>query len=96
MLRTRIQTMFNSYIRTSKHSQTLLINQLSIQRANEGETVFRFGFGQSPFHVPDEICQALANASHRKEYMSVQGHPPLREAIASFHNELENKNWSAD
>ncbi len=83
------------YIRTSKHSQTLLINQLSLERIKSGDKVFKFGFGQSPFPVPEKIRQALANSAHRKEYMSVQGHPPLREAIASFHNSLENKNLSS-
>ncbi len=85
-----------THIRKSKHSQTLLINQLSLERAQKGETVFKFGFGQSPFPVPCEIQQALADATHRKEYMSVQGHKPLREAIAKFHNALENKNMSAE
>ncbi|MCV6624140.1 MAG: pyridoxal phosphate-dependent aminotransferase [Cellvibrionaceae bacterium] len=72
------------------------MNQLSNQREAKGETVFKFGFGQSPFPVPTEIQKALSEAAHRKEYMSVQGHPPLREAIANFHHELEGKNWSAD
>lgn len=84
------------HIRRSKHSQTLLINELSQERADNGERVFRFGFGQSPFPVPAEIREALAGAAHRKEYMSVQGHPPLRQAIASFHNAMENKHWSAN
>ncbi len=42
------------HIRTSKHSQTLLINQLCNAREKNGETIFKFGFGQSPFPVPDE------------------------------------------
>lgn len=84
------------YIRESKHSQTLLIHQLSQERAAGGEEVFRFGFGQSPFPVPRQVRDALADSAHRKEYMSAQGHPPLREAIASFHNNMEHKNWRAE
>lgn len=84
------------HIRSSKQSQTLVINQLSLERAANGETVFGFGFGQSPFPVPAEIRDVLAESAHRKEYMSVQGHPPLRDAIASFHNKIENKDWNAD
>jgi aspartate aminotransferase len=84
------------YIRSSRQSQTLLANQLSRERASKGEQVFSFGFGQSPFPVPDEIRAALADAAHRKEYMSVQGHPPLRDAIVDFHKQLEKKDWSAD
>lgn len=84
------------FIRSSQQSQTLLVNQLSHERASRGETIFRFGFGQSPFPVPREIQDVLAAAAHRKEYMSVQGHPPLREAIAAFHNNMEGKDWRAE
>lgn len=87
---------FNHYLRTSKHSQTLLVNQLSLSRVENNQAVFKFGFGQSPFPVPKEITKALANAADRKEYMSVQGHLPLREAIVDFHKEKENKNWQPE
>ena len=84
------------FLRGNKHSQTLLIHQVSQERAASGQKVFRFGFGQSPFPVPRHVRDALADSAHRKEYMSVQGHPPLREAIANFHNNMENKDWSAE
>ena len=86
----------SKYLRKSKHSETLLVNQLSISRAENNQQVFKFGFGQSPFPVPVEISQALAESAHRKEYMSVQGHLPLREAIANFHKVQEGKNWHSD
>jgi len=89
-------TNISRYLRESKHSETLLVNQLSINRSENNQPVFKFGFGQSPFPVPVEISQALAQAAHRKEYMSVQGHLPLREAIATFHKEQEGKNWHSD
>ena len=84
------------FVRRSGQSQTLLVNQLSQERASRGEKIFRFGFGQSPFPVPREIRDALAKSAHRKEYMSVQGYAPLREAIATFHNSMENKDWRAE
>ena len=86
----------NQYLRKSKHSETLQVNQLSLTRAENDQPVFKFGFGQSPFPVPEEITAELANAAYRKEYMSVQGHLPLREAIANFHEEKEGKNWQAE
>jgi len=84
------------YLRAGKHSETLLINQISQLRANNNQKVYKFGFGQSPFPVPEIITNYLAESAHRKEYMSVQGHQPLRQAIADFHNEMENKQWEAD
>ena len=89
-------TDFKKYLRSGKHSETLMINQLSHLRAENNQKVFRFGFGQSPFPVPNKIVAALASAASRKEYMSVQGHPPLREAIANFHGCFENKKWDPD
>ena len=86
----------SQYLRKSKHSETLQVNQLSLTRAENDQPVFKFGFGQSPFPVPKEITAELANAAYRKEYMSVQGHLPLREAIANFHKEKEGKNWEAE
>tara|TARA_R110001583_G_scaffold85526_3_gene224047 strand:- start:4988 stop:6259 length:1272 start_codon:yes stop_codon:yes gene_type:complete len=86
----------SQYLRKSKHSETLHVNQLSLSRAENDQPVFKFGFGQSPFPVPVEITKELADAAYRKEYMSVQGHLPLRKAIANFHKEKEGKNWQAD
>ena len=81
----------NSYLRECKHSETLLVNQMSLTRAENKQIVYKFGFGQSPFPVPQAISQSLATASYRKEYMNVQGHLPLRQAIVDFHQIMENK-----
>ncbi|MFQ3313520.1 MAG: aspartate aminotransferase [Colwellia sp.] len=89
-------TPVSQYLRKNKHSETLHVNQLSLSRAENYQSVFKFGFGQSPFPVPLEITKELANAAHRKEYMSVQGHVPLREAITNFHREKEGKNWKSE
>lgn len=83
-------------LRPHQESQTLLINQQSLERIQKGEQVYRFGFGQSPFPVPAEICSVLAESASRKEYMSVQGYPDLRRAIAEFHSHTESKQWDAD
>ena len=68
-------------LRAVSHSETLLINELSNRAAANGQTLYRFGFGQSPFPVPDQVVQALGEAAHRKEYVDVQGLPALRRAI---------------
>ncbi len=91
-----LQDFLKKHIKPGKHSETLLINQLSQLRSDNNQNVYKFGFGQSPFPVPDKIVESLSNAAHRKEYMSVQGHAPLRKAIVNFHEELENKHWDAE
>ena len=89
------ESLVDEFIQDGKHSETLLINQHSIARAEKKQPVFKFGFGQSPFPVPDSIVAALADAAPRKEYMDVQGALPLRQAISEFHNTLENKQWKS-
>ena len=71
-----------------KESSTLVINEKSKELINQGKKVYQFGFGQSPFPVPEKIVEALKNHAHRKEYLPIQGLPKLREAISNY---LQNK-----
>ena len=50
-----------------KESSTLKINEKSKELIFEGKKVFQFGFGQSPFPVPEKIVEALKKNAHRKE-----------------------------
>ena len=68
-------------------SATLAINEKSEALEQEGKDIIRFGFGQSPFPVPDAVVNSLKENAHRKEYISVEGLPELREAVASYHSE---------
>jgi len=87
-----IESFIHSHLRESRESETLLINQLSLSLGSE-KTIYKFGFGQSPFPVPEHIVSAMANAAHRKEYMAVQGDEPLRHAVCDFHAKHESRTW---
>ena len=69
-----------------KESSTLVINEKSKKLIKQGKKVYQFGFGQSPFPVPEKIVEALKNNAHRKEYLPIQGLPNLREAISNYLN----------
>ena len=56
-----------------KQSSTLVINEKSKRLISQGKKVYQFGFGQSPFPVPERIVAALKNNAHRKEYLPIQG-----------------------
>jgi aspartate aminotransferase len=71
-----------------KESSTLVINEKSKDLIKQGKKVYQFGFGQSPFPVPEKIVEALKNHAHRKEYLPIQGLSELREAIS---NDLKKK-----
>ena len=42
-----------------KQSSTLVINERCKELINQGKKVYQFGFGQSPFPVPEDIVNAL-------------------------------------
>ena len=65
-----------------KQSSTLVINEKCKKLINQGKKVYQFGFGQSPFPVPEKIVTALKNNAHRKEYLPIQGLAQLRESIS--------------
>ena len=50
-----------------KPSATLAINEESNRLKKSGKKVYKFGFGQSPFPVPDSITLALKKNVHKKK-----------------------------
>ena len=65
-----------------KQSSTLVINEKCKELINQGKKVYQFGFGQSPFPVPDKIVSELKKNAHRKEYLPIQGLGNLRESVS--------------
>ncbi len=67
-----------------KESSTLKINEKSKELILKGKKVFQFGFGQSPFPVPQEIVETLKKNAYRKEYLPIQGLVDLRKRISKY------------
>ena len=65
-----------------KQSSTLVINEKCKELISQGKKVYQFGFGQSPFPVPEKIVTALKNNAYRKDYLPIQGLDKLRESIS--------------
>ncbi len=65
-----------------KQSSTLVINEKCKKLISQGKKVYQFGFGQSPFPVPEKIVNTLKDNAHRKEYLPIQGLEKLRESIS--------------
>ena len=51
-----------------KPSATLTINEESNRLKKSGKKIYKFGFGQSPFPVPDSIISALKNNANKNTY----------------------------
>ena len=76
--------MIKKKIKNLNLSATLKINEISKNLENEGKEVIKFGFGQSPFNIPDTIVDELKKNAFQKSYLPIQGLQQLREAIANF------------
>ena len=79
-----------------KPSATLAMHQRANAMRSDGELITHFGFGQSPFPVPDSIAEALAGNVHASAYLPTSGLPSLREAVSQFYREQHNYTFSAD
>lgn len=86
----------NPLVLSLKESATLAINLKAIGLREAGKTVHHFGFGQSPFPVPDNIQEALRKNADKKEYLPTQGLPELCEAVAAFYRDRFGYNFSAE
>ena len=78
-------------IKQLKPSATLVINEESNKIKQSGKKVFKFGFGQSPFPVPDSIVDKLKNNADKHTYLPMQGLEELRIAIANYLNKTKVK-----
>jgi len=79
-----------------KPSATLAINEESCRLKKEGKKVYKFGFGQSPFPIPENIVLALKNNASKNKYLPMQGLEELRLAIATNLNNHNNNNFKTD
>jgi len=82
-------------IKKLKPSATLAINEKSNKLAKSGKKVYKFGFGQSPFPIPDSVILALKNAAHKNAYLPMQGLEKLRSSIANHLNKNNNNRFES-
>lgn len=86
----------NTNVSGLRESSTLAINMQAKKMRQEGIDVSHFGFGQSPFGVPDLIQKALAENTHQKDYLPTRGLPELCQAIATSYQELYKQELNPD
>lgn len=86
----------NQNIQNLKPSATLAINQkVKLLRA-KNESVFHFGFGQSPFPIHESIVNALKNNASNNHYLPTFGLESLRQAIAKFLRKFQGISANSD
>ena len=84
--------MLKNLVKNLKPSSTLAINEASRKLEEQGKKIFKFGFGQSPFKVPQDVVEELKNNAHQNKYLPMQGLLELRDAVAK--NNSSKKDYS--
>jgi len=75
----------NLNVRGLSLSPTLAINETSRRLVGEGKKIYKFGLGQSPFPVPEQVVESLKNNAGEKDYLSVKGLEELRQTISKYY-----------
>ena len=88
--------MIKNKIKNLDLSATLKINEISKKLEQEGKEIIKFGFGQSPFPVPDKVVDELKKNAHQKSYLPILGLDDLRVAISKYESKKKNKNFSSE
>ena len=88
--------MLKKIVKDLKPSSTLRINEVSRKLESKGEKIFKFGFGQSPFEVPDDVVNELKNNAFQNKYLPMQGLKELRDAVAKHVSTNKNYNYSSE
>ena len=88
--------MIKDVVKNLEVSSTLRINEISKELESQGKKLFKFGFGQSPFKIPEDVVSELKNNAFKNKYLPMQGLPELREAIAKFVSLKKNYVYKAE
>ena len=62
----------------------MAINEKVKKLLQNGNKIYNFGFGQSPFPIPEKIVSVLKENAAKKDYLPMQGLGELREAISEY------------
>ena len=88
--------MLKDIVKNLKPSSTLKINEISKELEKKGKNIFKFGFGQSPFQIPDDIVNALKNNAHQNKYLPMQGLEELRASVAKYTSNRKGYNYKSE
>ena len=88
--------MLKNIVKNLKPSSTLKINEVCKELESKGEKIFKFGFGQSPFEVPDDVVNELRNNAYQNKYLPMQGLKELRKVVAKYTSAKKNYKYNSE
>ena len=88
--------MLKNLVKDLKPSSTLLINETSRKLEEQGKKIYKFGFGQSPFKVPEDVVNELKDNAHQNKYLPMQGLSELRDTVAKYTSKRKNYDYKSE
>ena len=88
--------MIKDIVKSLKPSSTLKINEICKSLEKDGKIIYKFGFGQSPFEVPDDVVNELKKNAYKNKYLPMQGLSELRSSISKYYNVKSSINCIAE
>jgi aspartate aminotransferase len=73
-----------------------LINETSRKLEEQGKKIYKFGFGQSPFKVPENVVRELKDNAHQNKYLPMQGLSELRNVVAKYTSKKKNYDYKSE
>ncbi|ERP39216.1 pyridoxal phosphate-dependent aminotransferase [Chitinivibrio alkaliphilus] len=86
----------NPLVLNLKESATLAVNIEARRLRDMNKEIYHFGFGQSPFPVPEILRRGLEEHSHKNHYLPTRGLPKLCEAVSSFYQKQFNYTFTPE
>jgi len=83
-------------IQQLRPSATLAINEECERLKKSGKKIYKFGFGQSPFPIPEPVIYALKKNAQKRSYLPIQGLEELRTAIADHLNKNNDNHFEKE
>ncbi|XP_045207960.2 aspartate aminotransferase-like [Mercenaria mercenaria] len=77
-------------------ASNLMHNEKIREMMGSGQTIYHFGFGQSPFPIMDKAADKLKKHASEAAYLPVAGIEELRAAIRDFHKKYDAISFSSD
>jgi len=88
--------MLKDLVKDLKPSSTLAINEATKKLEGQGKKIFKFGFGQSPFNIPEDVIEELKSNAHQNKYLPMQGLIELRNVVAKYTSNKKNYSYEHD
>ncbi|RXG51115.1 Aspartate aminotransferase [Armadillidium vulgare] len=92
----QFENLVSENVKRMSGANNLIFNEKVKSLIKEGKQIAHFGFGESPFPVPDPFVRALRDNAHSRSYLPIQGTLELRRTLSEFHSHYDGVRLDPD